>query len=169
MSGALVLRVAQPRDAHAIAALSRDHIENGLGWKYDAARVRRSIADRDTVVLVACERSVLTGFAIMGFGEERAHLVLLAVHPARRRRGIGRAMLEWLLESARTAGIASVHLELRATNEAARRFYRALGFAETMLMPRYYGGREAAMRMVRVLRAPGPLPIAWQPPALGHK
>ena len=46
---------------------------------------------------------------------------------------------------------------------------RALGFAETVLMPRYYDGREAAMRMIRVLRAPGPLPLNWQPPVLGEK
>jgi ribosomal-protein-alanine N-acetyltransferase len=78
-------------------------------------------------------------------------------------------MVEWLMESARTAGIASVHLELRAGNEAARRFYRSLGFSETVLMPRYYAGREAALRMIRVLRAPGPLPVAWQPPALGKR
>jgi len=91
------------------------------------------------------------------------------VHPAHRRRGVGRALVEWLLESARTAGMASVHLELRASNEAARRFYRALGFSETVLMPRYYDGREAAMRMILVLRAPGPVPLAWRPPALGQK
>jgi ribosomal-protein-alanine N-acetyltransferase len=105
----------------------------------------------------------------MEFGDDRAHLVLLAVQPRHRRNGVGRQLVEWLLESARTAGIESVHLELRASNEAARRFYRALGFAETVLMPRYYGGREAAMRMIRLLRAPGPLPLAWRPPALGQK
>ena len=48
-------------------------------------------------------------------------------------------------------------------------FRSALGFAETVLMPRYYDGREAAMRMIRVLRAPGPLPLNWQPPVLGEK
>ena len=49
------------------------------------------------------------------------------------------------------------------------RFYRALGFSETVLMPKYYNGREAAMRMIRMLRAPGPLPLAWRPPVLGQK
>jgi ribosomal-protein-alanine N-acetyltransferase len=91
------------------------------------------------------------------------------VQPALRRRGIGRRLVDWLMESAVIAGMASVHLELRADNEAARRFYRALGFAETVLMPKYYNGREAAMRMIRVLRAPGPLPLAWRPPVLGKK
>lgn len=171
---AATIRIAEPRDAHAIAEMSRDHIESGLGWRYDAARVLRAMRRRETAVLaaraaVAREPAPLVGFAIMDFGDERAHLVLLAVHPAQRRRGVGRSMVEWLLESARTAGMASIHLELRAGNEAARRFYRALGFSETVLMPRYYDGREAAMRMIRVLRAPGPLPLAWRPPALGQK
>lgn len=174
---AVKIRLAEPRDAQAIAEMSRDHIESGLGWRYDAARVLRSLRSRETTVLiagerktyVALERPVPVAFAIMDFGDERAHLVLLAVRPSHRRRGIGRLMLDWLLESARAAGMASVHLELRADNQAARRFYRALGFSETVLVPRYYDGREAAMRMLRVLRSPGPLPLAWRPPALGQK
>jgi ribosomal-protein-alanine N-acetyltransferase len=112
---------------------------------------------------VACERGRLAGFALMEFGEERAHLVLLAVRPEHRRMGIGRRLVEWLVESARAAGIASLHLELRAGNEAARGFYRAMGFDETLVVPGYYRGREAALRMIRVLRATGPLPYTWRP------
>ena len=178
---AITIRLAEPRDTQAIAMMSRDFIESGLGWKYDAPRVLRAIRDRDTVAVVACEgggsagsakpsRGVINGFAIMEFGDERAHLVLLAVRPAHRRSGVGRHLVEWLLESARTAGIASIHLELRAGNDAARRFYRAMGFYETVLVPGYYrsgeGRKEGALRMLRVLRVPGPLPAAWQPPRI---
>lgn len=179
---AITIRLAEPRDSQSIAVMSRDLIESGLGWKYDAPRVLRAIRDRETVAAVACEgggaaaaagkssRGTIIGFAIMEFGDERAHLVLLAVRPSHRRGGIGRRMLEWLLESARTAGIASVHLELRAGNEAARRFYRVMGFYETVVVPGYYrsgeGRKEGALRMLRVLRVPGPLPAAWQPPRI---
>ena len=173
----LTIRLAEPGDARAIAEMSRDHIESGLGWRYDPAHIVRAMQRRESVVLVASgrptyvarERPSLGGFAIMDFGDERAHLVLLAIQPTLRRRGIGRRLVDWLMESALTAGMESVHLELRANNEAARRFYRALGFSETVLMPRYYNGREAAMRMIRMLRAPGPLPLAWYPPGLGQK
>ena len=184
---AITIRLAEPRDAQAVALMSRDFIESGLGWKYDAPRVLKAIRDRETLAIVACEgtskpggpapagsssnavRNALTGFAIMDLGEERAHLVLLAVRPSHRRLGIGQRMLEWLLESARVAGMASVHLELRAGNDAARRFYRAMGFYETVLVPGYYrgveGGRkEGALRMLRVLRVPGPVPYTWRPP-----
>ena len=177
MKDRLVIRLAEPGDAPAIAAMSRDHIESGLGWRYDPPRILRALRHKDTVVLAATERNTyvarerpaLAGFAIMEFGDERAHLVLLAVQPVRRRRGIGRQLVQWLTESALTAGMSSIHLELRAGNEAARRFYRAMGFSETVLMPKYYNGREAAMRMIRVLRNPGPVPLAWRPPAIGHQ
>ena len=173
---AITIRLAEPRDAQAIALMSRDFIEAGLGWKYDASRVMRAIRDREALAVVACDgksgapggRAAVNGFAIMEFGEERAHLVLLAVRPSHRRSGVGQRMLEWMLESARCAGIASIHLELRAGNEAARRFYRAMGFYETVLVPGYYrsgeGRKEGALRMLRVLRAPGPVPYTWRPP-----
>jgi [ribosomal protein S18]-alanine N-acetyltransferase len=171
---AITIRPAEPRDAQAIATMSRDFIESGLGWKYDAARVMRAMRDRETLAVVACEgakgtaRSAVAGFAIMEFGDERAHLVLLAVRPSHRRLGIGQRLLDWLLESARIAGMASIHLELRAANDAARRFYRAMGFYETVLVPGYYrsgeGRKEGALRMLRVLRNPGPVPYTWRPP-----
>jgi len=162
---AIAVRLASQRDAHAIALMSRDLVESGLGWKYDAARVQHAIRERETLTPVACDRGGIAGFAIMEFGEERAHLVLLAVRPTHRRTGIGRRLVEWLVESARTAGIASLHLELRAGNEAARGFYRALGFDETIVVPGYYRGREAALRMIRVLRATGPVPYTWRRPS----
>lgn len=155
---AITLRLAGAGDAQAIAELSRDLVESGLGWRFRADSVRALMADPETVVLAACVHEQLVGFAAMEFGDERAHLVLLAVRPDHQRRGIGRSLINWLIESAQTAGMASVHLELRHGNETARAFYRALGFAETILVPGYYRGREAALRMLRVLRAPGPPP-----------
>ncbi len=107
-------------------------------------------------------------FVEAGLGWKYDHLVLLAVRPSHRRLGIGQRLLEWMLESARCAGMASIHLELRAGNDAARRFYRAMGFYETVLVPGYYrsgeGRKEGALRMLRVLRAPGPVPYTWRPP-----
>ena len=178
---AITIRLAEPRDAQAVALMSRDFIESGLGWKYDAQRVLKAIRDRETLTVVACEeqknpaagaaaapRHALAGFAILELGDERAHLVLLAVRPSHRRLGIGQRLLDWLLESARVAGMASIHLELRAGNDAARRFYRAMGFYETVLVPGYYrsgeGRKEGALRMLRVLRNPGPVPYTWRPP-----
>lgn len=145
----LTLGLAAPADAAPIAAMSRELIEDGLPWTWTPERVARSLRQRETLVLTARESGPLAGFAIMQFGEERAHLALLAVRRDYQRQGIGRRMLEWLIETALTAGIASIHLELRETNLGARRFYLQQGFAETERIPGYYRGMETAVRMRR--------------------
>jgi ribosomal protein S18 acetylase RimI-like enzyme len=78
-------------------------------------------------------------------------------------------MMAWLLESAVIAGMASIHVELRADNAPAHALYLAMGFAESLRVPRYYGGRDTAVRMLRVLRAPGLVPQAWRPPPVGQR
>ena len=146
-------RLARLPDADAIALMSRELIEAGLsGWSWDPQRVARAIRARDTVVLVAAAQDSLTGFAIMNFGDTSAHLSLLADKPTHQRRGIGGRMMAWLEESALVAGIATINLELRTNNSAARDFYRALGFRETAYIPGYYQGVETALRMSRDIR-----------------
>ena len=146
--------LAAEADALGIARMSRDLIETGLGWSWTATRVLRSIRDPETLVLVAREGSHIIGFAIMDFGEESAHLSLLAVDTSHRRRGVGRRLFGWLKESALTAGIAVVKVELRAGNAEAQQFYQCLGFEETGWTVGYYRRRETALRMALRLRLP---------------
>ncbi len=112
------LRLARQGDAPTLAAMSRDLIESGLGWHYRTERIGQLLGDAGTVSLVACEDARTAGFAIMTLGEERAHLVLLAVRADHHRRGIGRRLTQWLVETAVTAGIA------RSMSNCARRTRR---------------------------------------------
>jgi ribosomal-protein-alanine N-acetyltransferase len=156
----VTLRLATLTDAAEIAEMSRELIEIGLGWAWTPARVARNIGSPATVALAVCDGKRLVAFAIMYFGDDHAHLNLLAVRPAYQRAGIGRHLVAWLEESALVAGIGTVHLELRASNRAARRFYERLGFVEVTRVPEYYGGVETAVRMARDVRRArsGPLP-----------
>ena len=144
---ATTLRPAHLAAAPTLAQMSRELVEAGLGWRYTPRRMAALIADPETVTLVACAAQRILGFAVMQFGDAEAHLILLCVRPSQRQRGIGRGLHQWLLKSARVAGIASVALELRADNAVALRFYRRLGYTETRWLPDYYGDRIAARRM----------------------
>lgn len=146
------IRLARPADLFPISRMSRELIESGLGWSWTPARVGREILSPETVVLAACRGERVVAFAIMHFGDETAHLNLLAVEAEYQRAGIGRRLVVWLEESALTAGITSIGLELRACNQVARRFYHGLGYLETGIVPGYYRGIEAAIRMARRLR-----------------
>jgi len=163
--GELEVGFASPGDAQTIALMSRDLIEAGLRWRYRASHVADLIRDPSCVALLTREDARILGFAIMDFGETRAHLILLAVHPGHRRRGIARRMLTWLFDSAAVAGMMSIHVELRVGNASALALYTGLGFTETLRVPRYYAGREPAVRMLRMLHTPGAIAPRWQPPA----
>ena len=149
-------QLAAPRDAACIAGLSRRLIEAGLPPSWPAERVLCHIKRTDSVVLTArlpgiCDPPI-AGFGIMQFGDERAHLNLLAVDSAHQRRGLGRQLMNWLHESAVVAGTFTLGLELRARNLAAQRFYASLGYRPGALTRGYYQGLEDAQRMSCDLR-----------------
>ena len=143
MIDASEIRLALPQDAVRIATMSRDYVEDGLGWGWTPARVLRSIRDRATNVVVAECGADLAGFGIMKYLDDDAHLLLFAVKPEYRRRGVGSGLVTWLESTATTAGIELIFLETRATNAAAREFYAARGYRELATLPRYYGSEDA--------------------------
>lgn len=81
----------------------------------------------------------VAGFICFWLVADEIQILNVAVHPAYRRRGIGRALLmrclsEGLLKKARKA-----FLEVRSSNTAAQRLYRSLGFREVGQRRNYYG------------------------------
>jgi ribosomal-protein-alanine N-acetyltransferase len=141
------IRLATPRDAAAIAAMSRDQIEQGLGWSWTEARVARAIGDPDTNVAVVRDGSSLVAFGIMSYREDAAHLLLFAVRRSQQRRGIGSIVLRWLEAVARTAGARRIHVECRRDNDGARNFYGEHGYHEQVISAGYYGGIKDAVRL----------------------
>jgi ribosomal-protein-alanine N-acetyltransferase len=82
------------------------------------------------------------GGEIVGFALSRAvlgeeELLLLAVHPAHRGRGLGTVLLERFVATARARGSARLFLEMRDGN-AAETLYRRLGFISIALRRDYY-------------------------------
>ncbi len=145
------LGLARVTEAPRLAAMSRRFIEHGLAPSWPATRIISHIRHPESVVLAARREHEIIGFAVMQFGEDRAHLNLLAVAEAHRRRGVARRLLNWLEESAMTAGTFIVSLELRASNPEAFAFYSALGYHEVKRIDGYYQGLEQAIRMSRDL------------------
>jgi ribosomal-protein-alanine N-acetyltransferase len=148
------IALATSADAAAIAAMSRDEIEQGLGWSWTEARVARAIRDRDVNVAVLREQGAILAFGIMSYREEVAHLLLFAVRASRQRRGLGSRVLGWLEAVAREAGITRVNVECRRDNAAARNFYGEHGYHEQVISRGYYQGIEDAVRLEKWLGSP---------------
>lgn len=91
-------------------------------------------------LIVARLGSLVAGFALSRTIADEAELLLLAVDPSLRRRGIGLTLLNHFIESARAAGASRVHLEVREGNPAVS-MYRKAGFGLAGRRANYYHGR----------------------------
>jgi len=145
------IRLAKYADVVHVAEMSRDIIESGLGWSWTPSRVAKEIGSKNANVIVSVEGNEVVGFAIIKYFNREARLNLFGVHPKYRRKGIGTRLIRWLEETAVTNGNGVVYLETRLKNESAREFYKSLGYRIVQRIPRFYMGRETAVRMAHDL------------------
>lgn len=96
----------------------------------DSAGKKCWVAERD---------GKLAGFLVARVAAGEMEILNLAVAADVRRGGIGTALLQEALSWGASRGAKRVFLEVRASNDAARRFYERHGFASTGVRPRYYG------------------------------
>ena len=90
----------------------------------------------------------VSGYAIMSFGAGEAHLLNICIAEDLRGCGVGRKLMDYLLERARRTGTQDVFLEVRPSNTVAIRLYEMLGFKRVGIRRRYYQasfGREDAL------------------------
>jgi ribosomal protein S18 acetylase RimI-like enzyme len=74
-----------------------------------------------------------TSFAMGGIrpnSKTRAEVKHIRVHPAMRRRGVGRSLMLGLEDAARRLGFQELHLDTAANQPEAVAFYRGLGYHE---------------------------------------
>jgi ribosomal-protein-alanine N-acetyltransferase len=153
------IRLATLADAARIGEMSRDLIEQGLGWRWTPNSIRHCIRDPATNVAVAAtEHGGVAGFAVMRYQDDEAHLILLGVDPAFRRRRIASALIAWHEKAALTAGIGTIYVEARATNAEARALYGRLGYHEVQFVRGYYHGVEHGVRLAKDLWESPPEP-----------
>jgi [ribosomal protein S18]-alanine N-acetyltransferase len=99
------------------------------------------------VCRVACVGSEVIAYGVMSVGAGEAHILNLCVNAHFRCRGVGKQLLAYLVDRARSAGMGEAFLEVRPSNTAAIRLYQSLGFEQVGIRRGYYqaiGGREDA-------------------------
>jgi [ribosomal protein S18]-alanine N-acetyltransferase len=84
----------------------------------------------------------IAGYTIVAIAAEEAHLLNLSVADAWQRRGVGRALLAFVLKLVRDYSADRIVLEVRPSNVAARALYATVGFAEVGSRRGYYPAAE---------------------------
>ncbi len=129
--------------APALAAIHAAAFPRGERWGADAISLQLGLPGAFGLV------SPRGGFILARSVVDEAEILTLAVDPAARRHGIGRALMTRAMHTAGQRGAVSMFLEVAETNAAARALYVGCGFSEMGRRVRYYSGGIDAL----VLRA----------------
>ena len=90
------------------------------------------------VLVVRTPDCRVAGFCAFWLVVDEIHINNLAVLPDLRGRGLGTTLMRRVLTEGLRLGATRATLEVRASNEAARRFYEGLGFRATAVRKHYY-------------------------------
>ncbi|MBI2357817.1 MAG: ribosomal protein S18-alanine N-acetyltransferase [Deltaproteobacteria bacterium] len=110
---------------------------------------------------VPCARSLLgmihgkpVGYVIYWLLPSEIDIHNLAVHPAQRRQGIGRSLLQAVVDEARHERRSRITLEVRKSNAAAQRLYESVGFVSQGIRKGYYSddGEDAVIMALEIHR-----------------
>jgi len=131
------LRDAGPDDSRALLDLQ----ELSLGSASWSETDYRSLSALESTIGLLAEDSTArrpAGFLVARVMADEVEILNLAVAVAYRRRGIARRLIEEALNRSCAQGAQQCWLEVRASNQAALAFYRAVGFEEHSRRPGYY-------------------------------
>ena len=105
-----------------------------------------------SIWLVMVEADKVLGYVGSQTVIDETDMMNIAVHPDYRRKGIAGSLVETLIARLKACGSRQLTLEVRVSNESARRLYDELGFCEIAIRKRYYQNpKEDALILRKML------------------
>jgi ribosomal-protein-alanine N-acetyltransferase len=120
--------------------------------RMDEAQLKDELARTWSRLWVAREDGDgVVAFLVSWHVADELHVLNVATRENRRRRGIGRALMDVVIAYARREHVKHVLLEVRRPNAAAIALYRSVGFFAMGVRAKYYPDDEDAVEMVLLL------------------
>jgi ribosomal protein S18 acetylase RimI-like enzyme len=91
--------------------------------------IDKKLAVEDGLFFVACVEGAVVGTSLAGYDGHRGWLYAIAVHPSRRNKGLGRALVAHAEAALTVRGCMKINLQIVAGNEGVAAFYESLGYA----------------------------------------
>ena len=132
----IVERITSPADLDGVVALENASFNNPTprGW-YEKELERPDVC---FVYVLRTEGHPVAGFCAFWLVAEQVHINNLAILPELRCRGLGSRLIEAIIAEAGHLGAEMLTLEVRQSNEAARRLYERAGFFQDGVRKSYY-------------------------------
>jgi len=134
-NGELLIRKANSNDAVEMWKL--DELCFAVPWSAESFLDELSTNKLALYLVAEVDRKIVAYVGIWKIIDE-GHITNVAVHPDYRRKHIAKALLSVMLKLCKENDIIAETLEVRASNEAAKKLYAGFGFKEEGLRKGYY-------------------------------
>lgn len=151
MTGAIRIATARVGDVAAAMRVMEAAFDPVYGEAWSTAQLLTLFALPSARVAIAWDGERACGFSAARMAGPESELLLLAVDPADRGRGIGKRLMDDWQAWAAEQGAEDYFLEMRADNDAVHLYERA-GFSECGRRAAYYRGQDGVMRDAITMR-----------------
>lgn len=141
-----LMRIRRMRSSDLPAVMAIENTSYQFPWEED---IFRDCFKANYDCWVCEENDTVLGYSILAMAVGEAHILNICVSPAEQGQGIGRKMLQHLIETARGKA-ETMFLEVRPSNTVAIALYQDMGFNEIGVRKGYYqseNGREDAIML----------------------
>ncbi len=136
----ITLDFMKKEDLDQVMAIEQDSFSMPWSRNLFLAEFRSPAVSTLMVALSKAPRRIIVGYLIFWLVADEMHILNLAVAPSFRRQGIARKIVIAGVKHAHRKGVKKAFLEVRASNEAAKRLYSDIGFTGTAVRRDYYDG-----------------------------
>ena len=152
------IQIADVRHLDRMMTVMTGAFDPQFGEAWSASQLAGSLALTDSFARQATDAAGgIIGFTLSRAASVEVELLLIAVAVSHRIGGVGRLLVETVIDDALRRGSSEVFLEVRENNVAARRLYQSVGFVDIGARPNYYtgtaGDRFSAITMRRHVHA----------------
>ena len=157
----LSVRIREMRESDLAAVMAIEREAFTVPWSLEnfSSELRHPGVSHLLVAEPEGEPGAIAGYACYSLVVDEAHIMNFAVRAGNRRRGVADQLLQALVERAVAQGARRATLEVRVSNEAAKRLYAGFGFEAAAIRKGYYPDNgEDALVMCAILGPGSPPP-----------
>lgn len=144
----LVFRKMTEVDVEQVASLESDIFSDA----WTANSIQETLEQNQAFIVVAEMGDQIVGYCILYYALDEGEIARIAVHKIARKQGVGKGILDYVSVLCKELGVERLLLDVRESNETARRFYENYGFTVDGVRKNFYEQpKEHAVLMSKML------------------
>ncbi len=127
--------------------LIKDNLKSDFDDFWSKDLLKKELLNPDKIYIIAKESDEIVGFAGIYVILDEAEIMNIVVKKNKRGQGIGKALMEKIINISRGKNLRTIKLEVNEKNTIAISLYKSLGFIQTGIRKKYYNSIDNAILM----------------------